>query len=211
MQRCDHLLWRDAPRLHGPGVEQDAHLALLAALHVDRGYVSHALQGGLYCLLHQSAQFHRRQLPSSVGHAHLHDGLVRRVVAPDDRLLDARGQAVAQQAHLLAHLLDRLVRRHIEVKLEDDVAQPLGRGGLHGVDAADRRQFVFQLARHLVFDLGRAGPRVDRRHNGDGELDIGVEIDRHAEIGVNPHHDAGHQHHGHKDRLADRNVPDFHG
>ncbi len=210
LQRGDHLLRGDVACLHGRGVEQDADLALLAAGHVGGGDIGDALQRRLDRVLHQRPQLDGRELARRIGHAHLHDRRVGRVVAADKRLLDAAGQAVAQQPDLLTHLFDRLVGRNVELELEDDVAHPLGRVGLHGVDAADGRQLVLQLARHLVLDLGGAGARVDGGDHRHRKFDVGENVDGHPEIGKDTHHDAGGQHHGHKDRLANGNIPKFH-
>ena len=109
---------------------------------------------------------------------------------------------VAQEVDLFTHLLTNFVRRLIEVELQDNGADILGRGRTDGINPADGAQLGFQLLGYLIFDFGGPRARIDGNDHNDGKFDIWKDINRHPKVGKDTHNDAGHQHHGHKDRLA---------
>jgi hypothetical protein len=94
------MLRGNAQRLKRLHVKVDLDLSDLAAVYFHRGHARHALERPLNLLLDKGAQLDRREPARGIGHAEEHDGVVGRVEAPDQRLLDAVRKLVAQETDL---------------------------------------------------------------------------------------------------------------
>jgi hypothetical protein len=197
--RVAHAVHGEAVRVQLLDVEDHLDLARLAARDGDLADAVHGFDRAPDLLvgdLGQRAQGQRsRQREAD-------DGIRVRVHLGNDRRLDFRRQILDRLRHLLAHVLRRVVDVPLEDELERDPAVPLADHRRHLVDAGNAAQRLFgRLDDGAVQFLGAGAGQVEVDHDGR-RVRLRQQID--AEIAEREHtrdHEQHHQHGG-EDRAS---------
>ncbi len=181
-QLAVHFACGDAVGVELFGAERNAHFAVGAAVTVDLADAGLALQRTLDGVIHEPGKFFQRHVGRGDGKGL--DCLAFHVDLADNRHFDVGWQIAADLVDSVLDVLNRLFRRLFDA--EDDCCQGLsvGDGRLDFVDAANGGDSVFDLLRHLHFQLGRRSAALGHGDGNDGNVDIRKTGDRQGVEGL---------------------------
>ena len=182
-------------------------LAFIASHQVDGADARDVFQAFLNDILGVRRDVLLRTVP---GDGQLHDRKACRIVPRDNGILNFGGKVCARRRDLFPHLLRSNPAIHFQFELDDDNRQSFLRRGLDVVKPADRVHRIFDLFRHIRFDLFGSGPPQHRGDRNVGNVHVGELVDVQFQVGEESQHDERKDHHRRKDRAFYRDISEFH-
>ena len=160
----------DAERQQPVGIEQDADLAVDAAVALDPADALEALQLALDHVVDVPGKLLQRHARRGRGEGE--DRLALDVDALDDRLVDVARQVGADLVDRVLDVVEGAVLVHLEAELDQRLRLAVGHGRDDVLDAGDVGDGVLDLLGDLGLELGRRRARLDDGDRDERNVDV---------------------------------------
>ena len=140
----------------------------------------------------------------------LHDRLIGRIEAREDRLLHLGGELAADGGDLVTDVLRGLLQVLLEDEEDGDVGETVLRRAADAVDTGDPAHRLFDAVEHLAFHHVGRGAGIGDGDVDDRLLDVGKLVGLELPEGEEPEDDQRHHRDDGDQRSLDREIGDEH-